>query len=433
MRKRLFISLFALACALACVEELDIDTISSEERSGMLVVEATLTDIQERQRVFLTRSVERLDVETDTTYFRFRPLGLGVQDSIEYEENAQVRVMGSDGSMFSFFEDGQGSYLSQESFAVQPGVDYQLEIVTADGSAYQSDNVAMPDASQITNVFAERITTDLGVEGIQIYVDSEPVSGNPQNFRYTYEETYKIIAPNWNEDDFVLTNYDPCALPVPTYDLEIVPRTVQNQICYNTVASNTIIQGTSLNSSNAVKGFPVRFIPKDNYVTANRYSILVRQHVQNAESFGFYETLKEISESDNVFSQVQPGPLEANIKRMDGADEMVLGFVDVTSVSEQRIYLEYGDFFPGEELPPYPFPCFEESAPESHLSYCFTGESMNLCPLSTIERIDTGIINYTGLNNDNIGVCPGPYTFVARVCGDCTLLGQNEPPDFWEE
>ena len=433
MRKRLFISLFALACALACVEELDIDTISSEERSGMLVVEATLTDIQERQRVFLTRSVERLDVETDTTYFRFRPLGLGVQDSIEYEENAQVRVMGSDGSMFSFFEDGQGSYLSQESFAVQPGVDYQLEIVTADGSAYQSDNVAMPDASQITNVFAERITTDLGVEGIQIYVDSEPVSGNPQNFGYTYEETYKIIAPNWNEDDFVLTNYDPCALPVPTYDLEIVPRTVQNQICYNTVASNTIIQGTSLNSSNAVKGFPVRFIPKDNYVTANRYSILVRQHVQNAESFGFYETLKEISESDNVFSQVQPGPLEANIKRMDGADEMVLGFVDVTSVSEQRIYLEYGDFFPGEELPPYPFPCFEESAPESHLSYCFTGESMNLCPLSTIERIDTGIINYTGLNNDNIGVCPGPYTFVARVCGDCTLLGQNEPPDFWEE
>ncbi|MGD1945187.1 MAG: DUF4249 family protein, partial [Croceivirga sp.] len=313
------------------------------------------------------------------------------------------------------------------------GVEYQLEVVSGGGIAYASETVNLPDASRITNVYAERVTTDLGEEGIQIYVDSEPLSGAPSNYRYTYEETYKIVAPNWNGDDFVLTNYDPCALPVPTYDLEIVPRTVQNRVCYATVSSNTIIQGTSLNGSNRVKGFPVRFISKDNYVTSHRYSILVKQHVQRSEAYGFYETLKELSQSENVFSQVQPGPLEANIKRMDGTDETVLGYVDITSVSEQRIYLEYADFFPGEELPPYPFPCFEESAPESHVSYCFTGLVANTCPPSTIERIDAGIITYTGINNNNIGVCPGPYTFIARICGDCTLLGQNEPPSFWEE
>jgi hypothetical protein len=112
---------------------------------------------------------------------------------------------------------------------------------------------------------------------------------------------------------------------------------------------------------------------------------------------------------------------------------MVLGYVEATSVSEQRIYLDYSDFFPGEDLPPYPFPCFEESAPESHISYCFTGLNADTCPPSTIERIDAGIITYTGLNNDNIGECPGPYTFIARVCGDCTLLGSTEVPDFWIE
>ncbi len=433
MIKRIFILCFGSALILACVEELEIDTITSENNAGALVVEATLTNVQERQKVFLTRSVERLDLESDTTYFRFRPLGLGLQDSVEYEENAQIRVSGSDGSLYPFSEEAPGTYLSQEAFSVQQGVDYTLEVVTSEGIAYESEAVSVPDESQITNVYAERITTDLGEEGIQIYVDSEPISGIPSNFRYTYEETYKIIAPNWNEDDFLLTNYDPCALPVPTYDLEIVPRTVQNQVCYSTVASNTIIQGTSLNSTNVVKGFPVRFLGKNNYVTSHRYSILVRQHVQSAEAYGFYETLKELSESDNVFSQVQPGPLEANIKRMDGVDETVLGYVDITSVSEQRIYLEYADFFPGEELPPYPFPCFEESATESHVSYCFTGLNANSCPPSTIERIDAGIITYTGENNDNIGECPGPYTFIARVCGDCTLLGQNEAPDFWVE
>lgn len=433
MIKRIFILLFGAALVSACVEELEIETVGGEDRAGVLVVDATLTNVEERQKVFLTRSVARLDVESDTTYFRFRPLGLGLQDSVEYEENARVQVLGSDGSAFLFIEEDQGTYLSEETFAVQPGVDYRLEIVTAGGTSYESDPMSVPDASQITNIYAERVTTDLGVEGIQIYVDSEPVSGSPQNFRYTYEETYKIIAPNWNKDDFLLTNYDPCALPVPTYDLEIVPRTVQNQVCYGTAASNTIIQGNSINNSNTVKGFPVRFIGKDDYVISHRYSILVRQHVQSPEAYGFYETLKEFSESNNVFSQVQPGPLEANIKRVDGTDEVVFGYVDIASISEQRIFLEYEDFFPGEELPPYPFPCFEESAPESHVSYCFTGLDNNQCPPSTIERIDDGIINYTGINSDNIGVCPGPYTFIARVCGDCTLLGKNVPPIFWEE
>jgi len=436
MLKRLLISILSLGTMMACVEELEIENITTEDRAGILVVEATLTNAEERQKVFLTRSVARLDIETDTTFLRFRPLGLGLEDSVAYEENARVRVLGSDGSLFSFSEESKGTYLSQEVFAVQQGIDYHLEIVTAEGTAYTSDQVRVPDISQITSVYAQRITTDLGTEGIQIYLDSEPVSGTPSNFRYTYDETYKVIAPNWNENDFLLTNYDPCALPNPTYDLDIVPRTVQNEVCYRSVASNTIIQGTSINATNSVKSFPIRFIAKENYITSHRYSILVRQHVQGPEAFGFFETLKELSESDNVFSQVQPGPLEANIRRVDGVDETVLGYVDITSVSEQRIYFEFNDFFPGEELPPFPFPCFQESSRESHLSYCYSGPPIAdpcLSVLSIIERVNQGIINYTGVNNDDIGVCPGPYTYVSRICGDCTLLGSNTAPDFWEE
>jgi len=434
MKKCLYF-LLIVVINLACVEELDIINVASEERAGILVVESTLTNTLERQRVYLSRSVSRLDLETDTTYFKLRPLGLGLQDSVEYEENATVRVFGSDGSSFPFVEEEKGTYLSEVPFSLQSNMEYKLQITTASGVEYESDGVGISGESEIMNVYAERVTTDLGEEGIQIYVDSRPLSGNPKNFRYTYEETYKIIAPNWNEEDFLLTDYDPCGLPVPTYNLDIVPRETQNRICYNTVSSNRIVQGRAINGESTVKKFPVRFIGKDNYVTAHRYSIIVRQHVQNAQSYGFYETLKEISESDNVFSQIQPGPLEANILRMDGKQEVVLGYVDATSVSEQRIYLEFNDFFPGEELPPYPFPCFVESAPESHLSYCYSGPpaAAPACPPSIIERVNDGIITYVGINNDNIGACPGPYTFIARVCGDCTLLGENKLPDFWEE
>lgn len=427
-----FYFLGLIVCLNSCVEELDIENIT-DDGDGMLVVEATFTDKLEKQQVFLTRSVGRLDIETDTTYFRFRPLGLGLQDSVEYENNARVNLIGSDGSSYDFMEEEQGVYSSTQEFALQQDVEYNLQISTANNLDYESTILSLPSTAGLTNLYAERITNDLGVEGIQIFVDSEPTGGDPTNYRYTYDETYKIIAPFWQEDDFFLSNYDPCALPVPTYDLEILPREVQNQICYSTVQSNTIIQSEVQTNGNSLRRFPVRFIPKDNYVTTHRYSILVRQHVQNSESYGFYKALKEFSENDNLFSQVQPGPLEANVRRTDGSRETVLGYVDATTVSERRIYLEYNDFFPGEELPDYPFICFLESAPESHVSYCFTGLNANTCPPSVIERVDDGIVTYVGANDDNIGECPGPFVFVARVCGDCTLIGQNTPPDFWEE
>ena len=100
---------------------------------------------------------------------------------------------------------------------------------------YESNNLMLSGKAQLTQLYAEPAINNAGVEGIQVYVDSDPVTNQFLNYRLTYEETYKIIVPFWQEDDFVLTNYDGCALPEPTYDLEILPRDIQNQVCYATV------------------------------------------------------------------------------------------------------------------------------------------------------------------------------------------------------
>ena len=224
-----------------------------------------------------------------------------------------------------------------------------------------------------------------------------------------------------------------CALPVPTYELEILEREVQNRVCYNTVASQSILQTAVDGASGTLQRFPVRFIPRDDFIITHRYSILVKQLVQTVDAYSYFETLSAFSGNDDLFSQLQPGPLVANVARTDGTEENVLGYVDAVSEREQRIFFNYDDFFPGEELPPYPFICLKHSSPESHVSYCFTGPNMNNCPQSIIERVNLGLSTYTGINDDNIGTCPGPYTYVNRVCGDCTLLGENVEPDFWEE
>lgn len=421
----------------ACIDELDIVTLGDGNDSDMLVVEAILTDELKTQIVYLSRSDDRLDLETDTTYNRYIPVGIGVYDSVKVETGAEVKVLGDNGTEYDFTEGEQGSYLSNQPFALEIGVNYILTVTTKAGISYVSDTLNITGTSEVTDLYAERAVNDAGKEGVAIYIDSEPLQGTSEFYRYIYDETYKIIAPKWTGLDFKLTNYDPCALPSPTYELEIVPREVQNQICYNTISSNTIeLKSTIGNSNSGVKRHMVRFIEKDNFIITHRYSILVKQLVQSAEAYSYYETLKSFSQSESIFSQVQPGAIYANVHRADGASENILGYVEAVGVDEKRIFFDFEDFFPGEDLPPYPYGCPLESSPESHWSYCADGLNSSNCPLSIIERIALGSISYYETYSESLvpnSICPGPYVYVTRVCGDCTLLGDNTAPDFWEE
>ncbi|MCR9228383.1 MAG: DUF4249 domain-containing protein [Flavobacteriaceae bacterium] len=421
----------------ACLDELEIETLGEEEQTAALVVEAVLTDQVITQKVYLSRSSLRLDLETDTIYNPYIPLGSRPIDSVDMEAGATVRVMGDNGVEYQFTEGDEGIYFSDEPFALDSGVGYTLDITTRNGLEYESDPLVVEGKSQLTNVYAERAISDTGEEGIAIYVDSRPQEGNTQFYRYTYEETYKVVSPYWVGVDFELTNYDPCALPFPTYDLEIVPREVQNQVCYNTVSSTSIEQfSTSGSPEREISKHMVRFIGKDNFIISERYSILVQQQVQSSDAYSFYETLKNFSKSDNIFSQIQPGAIIANVNRKDGNQENVLGYVEAVGVSDQRLFFDFDDFFPDDELPVFPFNCNILTAQESHQSYCNPNPNPSRCALSLIERIDLGVVSYVSQYDEDLaplGECVGPYVFVPRICGDCTLLGSNVKPDFWIE
>ena len=417
----------------SCLEELDLETFSEENFVPSLVVEGTLSDELKEQVVYLSRSDVRIDLETDTIYNPFLPLGLGPRDSVKVEPNARVRVLVNGTTTITFPETDPGVYVSEVPFAAEENTSYELLIETSGGAAYRSDPQVLVGKAELTNVYAERMTNEFGIEGIGIYIDGRALDGTAENYRYTYDETYKIIAPAWDDEEFRLTNYDPCAEPV-TYTLEIVPREVQNQVCYNTVPSRSIIQNnTAGNTTEVVSRFQVRFISRDDFIITHRYSIEVQQWVQSPNAYSYYNALDAFSRSGSIFSQVQPGTLRANIVREDDPEELVLGQFEVASVTRSRLFFNYDDFFPGEDLPPYPVNCDPHSSFESHPSYCASGPVANTCPQSIIERVNAGTISYVGPNSLGIGTCPGPHVYVARPCGDCTLLGSNEAPEFWIE
>lgn len=357
----------------------------------VLVIGGNITNELKQQQIFLAHTFTLED------------------DGPSGEENANVKVVESGGNEYLFSETVPGTYVSTIVFRAVPNRDYQLFVTTEDGMSYSSETMQLPTDTALGNLYAERITTDLGKDGIAIYVDSEDPTNSSKYYRYEYEETYKIIAPRWNSKELlVIEGENP--------SIDIVPRSMDEWVCYRTDISQniTLTASNELNEDRVTK-FLVRFINRDNYILSHRYSILVRQYIQSLESYTFYETLRNFSGSESLFSETQPGFLTGNIFSDDDPDEKVLGYFDVSSVSEKRIFFDYIDFFDGERLPPFVDPC-RVGAPIFGL----------------LDLIRWDFIKYIKLNEGEISP-GGPYLTVPQVCGDCTALGNPEIPEFWTE
>ncbi len=368
-----------------CTEPFQGEVAGLEE---ILVVNALITNENKQQEVRLTRP------------YRFG------EDAPIAEENATVGI--DDGTQqFGFEEVEPGKYVSNVPFAAETGKSYSLLITTENGRSYRSATMQLPVSNTtIDNLYAERTTNDQGDQGMGIFVDTFDPSGASKYYRYEYQETFKIIAPFWSPQDVVFVIQLSTG---PAFD--VIRREREERICYGSDREKVINVVNTLNlGEDRLTAYNVRFIDRNNYILTHRYSISVRQYVQTPEAFSYYETLKGLSQSSTtVFSEDQPGFLAGNIFSLENENENVAGFFEVAAVAEKRIFFNWEDFFPGEELPPY----FQNCLPTAQSG----------------EDLKTSVQRETRVFFDNNG---GIRT-VARACGDCTALGSNKVPEFWVE
>lgn len=386
-----------------CVEEF---TPETEDFESILVVEATLTNELKQHEILLSR----------TRTF---------EDNIpNREENATIRVTDDSQNEFVFTETEPGRYVSDVSFETVTGSTYQLHITTSNGRDYVSSPALMGQTIEMEDVYAERITNENNNEGMAIFVDSFDPTGNSRYYRYEYEETYRVIAPDWISENLEGVPSPPFLFgPDCNVRISSEPRSPDIRICYPTDFPNNIIITTTNNfDEDRVQRFPVRFVNRDNYIISHRYSILVRQFVVSPEAYAFFETLRDFSETESLFSDTQPGQLINNIASTTDVDEPVLGYFEVAAVSERRIFFNYDDFFPGEDLPPYADPCTRVAPP-------LQDRELD-CVLRPL--IEEEVFLYLQENFEPVDM-EGPFIVVPRVCGDCTVLGTNELPEFWIE
>ncbi|MBT8309686.1 MAG: DUF4249 domain-containing protein [Flavobacteriaceae bacterium] len=414
-------SICVLLLCFSCVEEIPLE--SESEITNYLVIEATITDQLVKQRVQLSR-----------TY------GLE-EEGPQPESNATINVNVSNGVEYEFEETNPGIYESISEFRALEDLDYSMQIITNSGTVYNSELEKLTPVSPINNLYVERGFDENGLEGVSIFVDTFNSDENSLNYRYEYEETYKIIAPLYSPQELVILNddfdYPPNFFAGDTVEdimdffFLLQNRPEQEQICYNTVLSDEIIlASTEELTNNDIDKFRVRFIGRNNYIMSHRYSILVRQYVQSQEAFEYYRTLSDFSLSESVFSENQLGFLEGNVFSVSNPDEKVIGLFQVSSVSEERVYFNYSDLFPGEVLPPYANSCDDFFTPILLKEDFFH----NIIGSPVIDMLNQGFQFYDlTLSMDFNPFSVNPYVLVLESCGDCTVLGENIVPDFWEE
>lgn len=384
----------------SCVEEFIPETITFDD---LLVVEASLTNEFKNHEIRLSRS------------FRFS------EDPI-MEDQAEVRVVDDNQNEYVFNETEKGLYISTNAFSTELNRTYTLKISTKNNKSYSSVAVAQPaNTAEITDVsFSNSVNSD-GEEGISILVDSFDPSGNSQYYKYDFEETQRIVAPFYGPLEIIIIS------DTPPFEVDDFRRVDEKRTCYKTTINKSrIVQTQTKNlGEDRVTKFPVRFLSKNDTIIRDRYSVLVKQYTQNFEAYTYFQSLNDFSSSENVFSENQPGFIESNIFSDSNPNEKVLGFFEINSVSEKRLFINYTEAFPNENFLPYFSDC------EIVLPFLTDPEDPNKSPL--IDLLKQDAISFWQVNQDFFGnrIENPPYLVVNKACGDCTVYGTNIKPDFW--
>ncbi|PZX93714.1 DUF4249 domain-containing protein [Flavobacterium aquariorum] len=374
----------------SCTEPYILETNTYEEA---LVVEATITNELKKQEITITKTSRFEDKET------------------QIEKGADVFITDNTGTRYHF-EEESGKYISTIEFQAIPGKEYRLNINTKDGRTIVSTTETLSAINPMQDVKAAVETKD-SLRGVAIRVSSYDPTNTAKYYRFEYEETYKIIAPEWRLKKAITIDGVNGANPT----LEVIANDPNTRICYST-KKNTEIILTSTNELNEDRvDFVPRFISDQNYIISHRYCILVKQYVENLPAYTYYKTLKKISGTESILSPLQPGFLNGNLKSVNNPNDKIMGYFDVASVSSKRIYFNYIDLFPKDPPPPYYTKCDEQA-----LLFCFGPPPCYGDEL--VYYFANNLMTYSLHEGILYHIYPAP-------CGDCTTFSSNIKPPFW--
>ena len=436
--RRSLLILLSLMLFGSCISPYDFETIGYERS---LVIDASLTNETTAHPVRLSYTFA---IDTSRN---------------DPAERATVAFVDGSGNRTLLPEKSPGLYLTDSSFAGIPGMTYTLEISLPDGSEFRSSPEVMPIPVPIDSIYGRYLTlpteTDnTNMTGVQIFLDAHSNAATPQNFRYTYRESFETPVPYPSRYDWTGSG---ASFRIFARDTPLGP-------CYRKGASSTTMVATTRGlSDNRILEFPIRFINQSGQELAYRYIIEVSQYTISNEAHEFFRYLKESNEGSGSLSDRQLGSINGNIYDINDPTIPVLGYFEVAGVAKtKRIFSRHQ--FAEDGITTEEWICLTPDAGQEFGLGCeyfdqrayqirFRDEKLVI----DVRTGDTTLVedvyyDFSGLNavlNDSSTAtrqacgytnrivdipAPGDYAILAHeACSDCTLYGTLTKPDIWND
>jgi len=291
---------------------------------------------------------------------------------------------------------------------------YRLSINTG-SEQYLSDYVPVLNSPPIDTV---GFTISSG--GINIYNNTHDPTNTVKYYRWDYQETW-LYHPAYQSLYYWATD-------------TILPRTVLNETqvydCYPSDSSSNIILNSSAKlSQGVILNNPIAFVPSTSIKIASEYSIFVRQYALTGLAYDFWQNLKTNTENLGSIFDAQPSEVPGNIHSVSNPAEPVIGYVSVGSVSTKRLFIK------NQQLPawqPTPvFSCFDTV-------FYYSIRAFKDEPTPNQVDYNFGFYtngSYTWIPIEGVGHPGSPptgYTASTPQCTECTFVGTNVEPAFWQ-
>ncbi|OGX90599.1 DUF4249 domain-containing protein [Hymenobacter coccineus] len=320
-----------------------------------------------------------------------RTLNVAATTAPPVEKGAKLFILDDAGTRYPLTEKTAGAYQS-DSLLLSPARQYQLRITTTAGNAvYESARVALKATPPI-----DQLGWRVQDEQVRLLLSTHDPAQATRYYRWGVAETWEFNAAFQSYLEYDRVKDD------------IVDRTTPIYTCWHTNRLSAIKQGSSAQlSQDALADVELLHFPRQDERFKIRYSLLVSQYAETAEEFAYYELLRKNTEAVGTVNDPLPVQLTGNVRRVDNAQEPVLGYVGAHTVQQKRIFITRA------ELPFVDF--YQYDTPYKN------------CVVDTLKGAanDPNVVPISRTRNPD-GILAG-----SRNCVDCRQRGSNVKPSFW--
>ncbi len=340
----------------------------------------------------------------DRSYFKVSTT-IALSDTVyNHIANAAVWVEDAAGKTWNAVLENDGRYMANTSDLDVNGR-YKLCVKIPERGQYESaflDVMLPPPIDSVSYNVADDKSS------LSIFVTTNG-GGNPdcRYYKWNYEEDWEFTSKYMPEVKYILNEDGRSGRLV---ELSAEERS-RHYYCWNKDhVGKVVIASTEKMSENIIKNERVKTIPNSDYRLSYIYSILVKQTALNKEGYTYWETLlKNTYETGGLFAP-QPSELRGNIYSVTDKDEFVLGYINASAVSKERIFINC------RELAIFRWP-WTDSMYLVTQSRWFQEYKYGHRPVS-YER-------------DNPMVKDMVWWTTQPRCVDCRVMGTNSKPSFW--